>query len=57
MLRREARSAYRWQLNFGGSYRLTQTQQIDFHAGFGLNRNSPDYFVGIGYSMRFDHLW
>jgi len=45
------------QLNFGGSYRLTQTQQIDFNVGFGLNRNSPDYFVCIGYSLRFDHLW
>ena len=45
------------QLNFGGSYRLTQTQQVDFHVGFGLNRNSPDYFVGIGYSLHFDHLW
>jgi hypothetical protein len=45
------------ELNFGGSYRLTQTQQIDFHAGVGLNRNSPNYFVGIGYSLRFDHLW
>jgi hypothetical protein len=45
------------QLNFGGSYRVTQTQQIDFHAGFGLNRNSPNYFVGVGYSLRFDHLW
>jgi len=44
-------------LNFGGSYRLTQTQQIDFHAGVGLNRNSPDYFVGVGYSLRFDGLW
>jgi len=30
------------ELKFGGSYRLTQRQQIDFHAGFGLNRNSPD---------------
>src|SRR5580704_6236190 len=44
-------------LNFGGSYRLTQTQQIDFHAGVGLNRNSPDYFVGVGYSLRFDDFW
>jgi hypothetical protein len=44
-------------LNFGGSYRLTQTQQIDFHAGVGLNRNSPDYFVGVGYSLRFDGFW
>jgi hypothetical protein len=23
----------------------------------GLNRNSPDYFVGIGYSLRFDGVW
>jgi hypothetical protein len=45
------------ELNFGGSYRLTKTQQIDFHAGFGLNHGSPDYFVGIGYSIRFDSLW
>jgi hypothetical protein len=45
------------ELNFGGSYRLTQTQQINFHAGVGLNRNSPDYFVGIGYSLRFDGVW
>ena len=44
-------------MNFGGSYRLTQTQQIDFHAGFGMNRNSPDYFIGVGYSLRFDGLW
>jgi hypothetical protein len=43
-------------MNFGGSYRLAQTQQIDFHAGFGMNRNSPDYFVGVGYSLRFDGL-
>jgi hypothetical protein len=43
-------------LNFGGSYRLTQTQQVDFHAGFGINR-PPDYFVGIGYSFRFDSPW
>jgi len=44
-------------MNFGGSYRLTQTQQIDFHAGFGMNHNSLDYFIGIGYSLRFDGLW
>jgi len=43
-------------LNFGGSYRLSRTQQIDFHAGAGLNRNSPSYFIGIGYSVRFDGL-
>jgi len=44
-------------LNFGGSYRLTQRQQIDFHTGLSMNRNSPDYFVGIGYSLRFDGVW
>jgi Putative MetA-pathway of phenol degradation len=43
--------------NFGGSYRITKTQQIDFHAGLGLTGNSPNYFVGIGYSLRFDGLW
>jgi hypothetical protein len=53
----ETRGAPSDALNFGGSYRLTQTQQIDFHAGVGLNRNAPAYFVGIGYSLRFDHLW
>jgi hypothetical protein len=45
------------ELNFGGSYRLTPVQQIDFHVGFGLNRSSPDYFVGLGYSLRFDGVW
>jgi hypothetical protein len=45
------------RFNFGGSYRITKTQQIDFHAGFGLTGNSPNYFVGIGYSFRFDSLW
>ena len=44
-------------LNSGGGYRLTDTQQIDFHVGFGLNRNAPDYIVGIGYSWRIDHLF
>jgi hypothetical protein len=43
--------------NFGGSYRITKTQQIDFHAGFGLTGNSPNYFVGVGYSFRLDGLW
>jgi len=44
-------------INSGGAYRLTSTQQIDFHAGFGLNRESPDYFFGLGYSLRFDGLF
>ena len=44
-------------LNFGGAYRLTPTEQIDFHIGFGLNEISPKYFLGLGYSYRFDRLW
>ena len=44
-------------INIGGSYLLTRTHQIDIHAAFGINRNSPDYIVGVGYSFRFDHLF
>ena len=44
-------------LNTGGAYRLTPTQQVDFHLAFGLNRNAPDYIFGIGYSFRFDGLF
>lgn len=44
-------------LNTGGGYRLTETQQIDFHIGFGLDRNAPAYIFGLGYSSRFDHLF
>ena len=29
-------------------------QQIDFHVGFGLDRNAPSYFFGLGYSFRID---
>jgi hypothetical protein len=35
-------------------YRLRKTQQVDFHVAIGLNRNAPDYIVGIGYSFRID---
>jgi hypothetical protein len=44
-------------LNSGGAYRLTPTQQIDFHAAIGLNRNAPSYVFGVGYSIRFDRLF
>jgi hypothetical protein len=43
--------------NTGGTYRITATQQIDFHVGAGLNRAAPDYFFGFGYSFRFDSLF
>ena len=44
-------------IDSGGAYRLTSTQQVDFHAGFGLNRESPDFFFGVGYSFRLDGLF
>jgi hypothetical protein len=43
--------------NSGGLYQLSRTQQVDFHFAFGLNHNSPNYIVGIGYSFRLDGLF
>src|SRR5258707_975376 len=43
-------------LNSGGVYRLSPTQQLDFHVALGLNHNAPSYIVGVGYSVRFDEL-
>jgi Putative MetA-pathway of phenol degradation len=43
--------------NSGGFYRLTSNQQVDFHVALGLNRGSPDYIVGLGYSIRFDDFF
>jgi len=43
--------------NSGAVYRVTPTQQIDVHVGFGLNHNAPDYVVGVGYSIRLDGLF
>jgi hypothetical protein len=44
-------------INSGGLYRITPTQQVDLHVAFGLNRNSPNYIVGLGYSFRVDGLF
>jgi hypothetical protein len=43
--------------NSGGGFRITQTQQIDFHIGIGLNSNAPAYIFGVGYSFRVDGLF
>lgn len=43
-------------LNTGGGYRITRTQQIDFHVGIGLNDKAPAYILGVGYSVRVDNL-
>jgi Putative MetA-pathway of phenol degradation len=44
-------------LDTGGEWRFTKTQQVDFHAGFGLNSSSVDHYFGIGYSFRLDQLF
>ena len=44
-------------INSGGGYRITHNQQIDFHVAVGLNRNSPNYIFGLGYSFRLDGLF
>ena len=43
--------------NSGGGYRITPTQQIDFHIGMGLNNNATAYIFGFGYSFRLDGLF
>jgi hypothetical protein len=43
--------------NSGGGYRITKTEQIDFHIGFGLNHNALKYIFGVGYSFRVDGLF
>jgi Putative MetA-pathway of phenol degradation len=43
-------------LDTGAVYRISDRQQIDFQAGFGLNRSSLDHFFGLGYSIRIDNL-
>jgi hypothetical protein len=44
-------------LDGGGAWRVTRTQQLDFHAGFGLNSRTVDHYFGIGYSFRLDNLF
>jgi hypothetical protein len=44
-------------LDTGGAWQFTKTQQLDFHAGFGLNSSSVDHYFGIGYSFRLDGLF
>jgi Putative MetA-pathway of phenol degradation len=43
-------------VDIGGGWHVTSNQQIDFHLGVGLTPNAPDYFVGLGYSVRIDGL-
>ena len=52
---RPSRGASIALFNVGGGYLLSRTEQIDFHMAFGLNRNSPNYIIGVGYSFRWDN--
>ena len=40
-------------IDFGSAYKISAHQQIDFHASFGLSAATPDYAIGLGYSVRF----
>jgi hypothetical protein len=40
-------------LNLGASFKPTPRQQIDVHWLIGLSAATPDYAIGIGYSVRF----
>jgi Putative MetA-pathway of phenol degradation len=44
-------------LDTGAVYRVTDHQEIDLQAGFGLNSSSLDHFFGLGYSFRLDGLF
>ncbi len=44
-------------LQGGLLYLLTRRQQLDVRMAVGLNKNSPDFLVGFGYSFRIDGLF
>jgi hypothetical protein len=43
-------------LHFGTAYKPTPHQQVDVHGGLGLSSSAADYFIGVGYSFRFQAL-
>ncbi len=45
------------RVSLGGSYRYAPTRQVDLKIGTGLNGASPDWYVTVGYSVRFDTLF
>jgi hypothetical protein len=45
------RGGSRQQLHAGSTYRLSPSQQVDFHAAAGLSRAAPRNYVGVGYSF------
>jgi hypothetical protein len=51
------RGAPREIAHFGTAYRITPSQQVDFHFGFGVSNAAPSRFFAVGYSFRIDKLW
>jgi hypothetical protein len=43
-------------LHFGTALKITEQQQIDFHAGVGPSSAAADHFLGVGYSFRFQAI-
>ena len=43
--------------DLGLTYRLAPLHQVDFMIGKGLNAAAPDWYVTVGYSLRFDDLF
>jgi hypothetical protein len=44
-------------IDSGLTWQIARLQQVDLNFGFGLNRSSPNHFLGFGYSFRLDHLF
>jgi hypothetical protein len=40
-------------IHHGYTYKLSRLRQLDLHFGFGLSREAPDFFIGMGYAVRF----
>ena len=40
--------------DFGGTYKLTNNQQLDARGGLGFSSAAPAFFAGVGYSFRFN---
>jgi hypothetical protein len=43
--------------HIGTAFKITPTNQVDFHLGFGMSHATPGRFFAIGYSFRVDRLW
>lgn len=44
------------RFDVGATYRFSPTRQVDLKLGAGVNSASPDWYVTVGYSFRFDRL-